>query len=107
MIKSDGTEITDPKHIIEEQRRFNEDLYSSKLKNTKDQTNYDEYILTNNLPKLDEELKNLCELELTLEECGKALKQLENNKSPGADGLWYTTVTYIVKIMVNYHIIKN
>ena len=87
LIKSDGTEITDPKDIIEEQRRFYEDLYSSKLKNTKDQTNYDEYFLSNNIPKLDEELKNLCELELTLEECGKALKQLENNKSPGADGL--------------------
>ena len=86
LIGNNGSEITGQNEIIEEQRRFYEDLYSSKLKNTNDKL-LDEYFLNNNLPKLNDELKNLCEQELTIEECGKALKQLDNNKSPGADGL--------------------
>ena len=87
LIGSNGTEITDQKEIIDEQRRFYEDLYSSKLKYTKDNESLDEYFLNNKIPTLNEELKNICDQELTIEECGKALKQLENNKSPGADGL--------------------
>ena len=66
LIGADGNEITNPKEIIEEQRKFDEDLYSSKLKN-KDQNLSEEYFLDNKIPKLDEELKNLCELELTIE----------------------------------------
>ena len=87
LIGLDGKEITEKNEIIEEQRRFYEDLYSSKLKCTSDNELLDEYFLKNDIPKLDDELKNMCEQPLTIEECGKALKQLENNKSPGADGL--------------------
>ena len=35
----DGTEMTDRKDIIAEQHRFYEDLYSSRLNNTKIMTN--------------------------------------------------------------------
>ena len=62
------------------------------MKYTNDQESLDEYFFNNNLPKLNDELKNLCEQELTIEEYGKALKQLDNYKSPGADGL--TTNSY-------------
>ena len=60
---------------------------SSKLKYTKDNESLDEYFLNNKIPTLNEKLKNTCDQELTIEECGKALRQFENNKSPGADGL--------------------
>ena len=71
LIGSDRNEITDPKEIIEEQRKLYENLYCSKLKN-KSQNLSEEYFLNNKIPKLDEELKNLCELELTIGEYGKA-----------------------------------
>ena len=40
-----------------------------------------------NINKLDEENKLLCEGMLTEVECANAVKQMQNNKSPGTDGL--------------------
>ena len=45
-----------------------------------------------NIPKLSEENKMMCEMQLTMEDYGKALKELPNNKSPGCDG--FTTNFY-------------
>ena len=42
---------------------------------------------TDNIPKLDNDDKELCDIEINIEECAKALKKLPNNKSPGPDGL--------------------
>ena len=32
-------------------------------------------------------IKKICDADITIEECGKALQKLSNNKSPGCDGL--------------------
>jgi hypothetical protein len=92
LIDENGTTITQANKILDEQVHFYKALYMEtdperhlKLEN--------EYFLSGNLlPKLTEYSKSLCDQELTLEECGQALKQLPNNKSPGSDG--FTTEFY-------------
>ena len=37
--------------------------------------------------QLPEEIASTCEGEITLAECTKALSMMQNNKSPGSDGL--------------------
>ena len=88
LIDEDGREITDHKEIIQEQKKFYEKLYTTKTGNHNIEFG-DENIA---IPKLETDLKELCDSPLTIEECGAALKKLQNNKSPGADG--FTTNFY-------------
>ena len=46
-----------------------------------------ERVLCDAIPRLTEEESTLCEGELTEEELRKAVISLENDKSPGIDGL--------------------
>ena len=54
--------------------------------------------------QLPEEMASTCEGEITLAECTKALSMMQNNKSPGSDGLttefyrafWDIISTYVV-----------
>ena len=41
----------------------------------------------NETPVIDDEAKLLCESPITVEECSKAISQMQNNKSLGHDGL--------------------
>ena len=71
--------------IINEQNTFYEHLYTSKKLNNIENIE-EQFLNTDNIPKLSEIEKNDCEDELSILECTKALKMLPNNKSPGADG---------------------
>ena len=86
LIKDDETELHDPNDIIEEQKKFYSTLYSTKNQRFKD-SDYETYLRNTNTQILDENDKQLCEEPLTVEEIGKALQNLPNGKSPGADGL--------------------
>ena len=58
---------------------------------------------------LDQLDKDLCDSELTLEECSKALKELANNKSHGPDGLttnFYNFFWPDIKFMVYESLIQ-
>ena len=48
---------------------------------------HDDIFFPENNTKLDDIERNTCEGELTPEECLLALKSMDNNKTPGADGL--------------------
>ena len=86
LITVTNTEISKLSEIIHEKKTFYENLYDSKL--IKNETNnfLNQLELDNEIPKLTDEEKNLCDEFLTIQECGKALKLLPNNKSPGSDG---------------------
>ena len=74
---------------MQEQKKFYQKLYSKC--NTSDCD--DKCTLLNDkVPKLKEIDKNLCENIITIQECGKSLKELPNNKTPGSDG--FTTDFY-------------
>ena len=81
LVSKHGLTIEEPHEIKEEVRSFYENLYKArKLENT----NIAELI--NEIPKLSEDEKKSLEGEITLEEAGSALKNMNNGKSPGTDG---------------------
>ena len=90
LIDAKSTEITSPASILEEERRFYHQLYSSK--NLKSDESNKEFLNNSNIPKLMEIDKQIFETPLKIEEIGKALKQLKNDKSLGSDG--FTTNFY-------------
>ena len=79
-----GTEITDNKEIMNEQKNFYKKLYTS---NNATLIENDIFYNNDNIPKLSCEDKDSCERDITLEECTHALNSLSLNKSPGSDGL--------------------
>ena len=65
LITDNGKEITNQKDIVNEQMNFYEKNYSTRnlQKGNRD------FLITENIPKLAEDLKEKCELPLTIEEC--------------------------------------
>ena len=83
LIADNGIEITNQKDIVKEQMSFYQNLYTTKnLKNS-----HSKFLENENIPKLAKELQEKCDLPLSIEECGVALSKLQNNKSPGSDGI--------------------
>ncbi len=78
-------EIEDPKEILEEQKKFYENLYSSKK--NKDSVREAEFFLcNNNINRLSEEQKDSCEGIIKENEVKAVIKNIKNGKSPGSDG---------------------
>ena len=88
LISENQSEIINPKGILEEQSRYYKNLYSSKLE--PDKSIYNQFL--GKTPKLDDFGKNICEIPFKIEEIGKALRELSNDKTPGTDG--FTTNFY-------------
>ncbi len=87
-LEVEGKIVTDLKLILEEEKVFYQNLYSTKL-NMNDLRNSEGKLFPNDnsIPKLNETEKERCEGEITENECLKSLKDMKNNKSPGTDGL--------------------
>ena len=81
LTRDDESGITDPKEILEEQRRFCSKLYSSQNPRVND-PRFNSLFTGDMIKTLDNEQKESCEGLLTVKECKEALK-----KSPGTDGL--------------------
>ena len=91
LIIQDSIEVTDPHQISEEQQKHFENLYRSKQ--SQGQEDYSDFLYSNNNQKILISIdKELCDSPLRLEEIGKTLKQLQNDKIPGSDG--FTTNFY-------------
>ena len=101
LINHNGTRINDPKEILNEERNFFKELYSSRSMDPNSEEFSDFFNVDFQLP---EEIASACEGEITLAECTKALSMMQNNKSPGSDGLttefyrafWDIISTYVV-----------
>jgi hypothetical protein len=86
----DGTEITDTKEILNEQKRFYSKLYTEPNTYKKREVHEaDQFFFENNpiASTVTDEDKELLDIPLTYEEIANATKDLPNNKSPGSDGL--------------------
>ncbi len=90
-----GNTLTGIENILHRQVEFYENLYRSE--------NIDEEcvrdLLSNVDCKLDEHDKQMCDAELTLEECTNVVKTLKNGKSPGLDGItnaFYREYWYLI-----------
>ena len=89
LITEDGTEITKLEDVINEQKLFFQNLYSSKYHPIPETSKIEDAFLNNrtkDIPKIDNISKTLCENDLTLNKCTQALKSLMNNKTLGIEG---------------------
>ena len=86
LLNSDGAEITDANNILDEVHTFYSDLYDEK---TGIQTDtYCPFLVDSlTIPKLNDDMRKICDGQLTYSECFKVLSTFENNKTPGNDGL--------------------
>jgi exonuclease III len=82
LITDDSRCITKTEEMIHETKDFYQKLYSKR--NTKN-VNLEEYTPT--LPKLSKDESDKLEGPITLEEASHALKNMNNGKSPGTDGI--------------------
>ena len=82
---NDGQTVTENSQILEEQVKYYRKLYTSKANDVIDVIQYLES--TNITKTLSSDQRDVCETEITIEECKSALFSMKQNKSPGADGL--------------------
>ena len=84
LLSSDGNLITNPLKIMKKIERFYSDLYAAD-----DDTVYENnlFMQGKEIPKLSDDMRNICEGKLSTKECFDCLQSFENNKSPGNDGL--------------------
>ena len=79
-----GSITTDPFNILNEQRSFYQELYTSRNKNNGAIESFLKDLL---IPKLSEEQKTSCEGKITSEEGALVLECFQNNKTPENDGI--------------------
>ena len=87
LLRQDQSEISDIKSIIDEQKKFYQNLYSTS--NPIFNSIHENLFFDSDNPfiqKADEFQKIACEGELSYQECLIALKNMKNNRSPGLDG---------------------
>ena len=87
-LNTERKEITNQKEILNEVRSFYEKLYTEQIVDDDKM----EQMSKNISAKLNEEEKNIIEGQITEYECTCALRDMQNNKSPGSDGI--TTELY-------------
>ena len=104
--------ITEPSNILEEAASFYKNLYSEKNNDTS--LDFINEFTSPDIPKLTDEQRELCEGPLTVSECTAAVKELQNGKSPGSDGLpsefykfFWNDIKYLVTDSLNYSLIKG
>ncbi|XP_044170625.1 uncharacterized protein LOC122954675 [Acropora millepora] len=87
LLNSDGAEITDANNILEEVYNFYSDLYDEKTESQTNATHCPFLMDSLTIPKLNDDMRKICDGQLTYSECFKVLSTFENNKAPGNDGL--------------------
>jgi len=82
----DDRVVEDPKEILEEQKKYYETLYSSKLKGDTVQITK-LFLNKRGVKKLSDIQRQKCEGMITEMEAIAVIKNMKNNKTPGTDGL--------------------
>ena len=85
LIDSSGAEVTEPNFVLNHIKGFYSDLYKRRAFKTEEECF--KYLESINMPQLNEFDRNRCEGIITKRECWGALSSMNNNKSPGKDGL--------------------
>lgn len=82
-----GVLTTDPLKILNEQKRFYQELYQSINRMSNNSETISLFLDNLNISKLSERDKNSCEGKISAGECYKLLDSFQNNKTPGNDGI--------------------
>lgn len=101
--------ISEPSEILLEGKKYFKNLYSENNEpgNEAFHAAADPFVKSDNIPKISEEFKEMCDSDITETEILNSLKQLKNGKSPGTDGLtaefykffWIDIKTYLIQSM--------
>lgn len=78
----DNLETTNKDTILQELANFYKKLYEE----SEYSDEYDNLFLNDQIPKININEKNLCDMEISIDECSSALNKMKPNKSPGTDG---------------------
>ena len=76
-------EVTESSKILDELSSFYENLYKASIYHEE----YKDEFLSDFVPQISPEQKQLCEKEISMQECNEALDKMKLNKSPGTDGI--------------------
>ena len=89
LVTDNGQLVSEFKDVLNEQLNCYSSLYSSReTVESWDSELVDQFFINdNNIPKLDEEDRALCEGKISEGECVEVIKTFKNGKSPGTDGL--------------------
>ncbi len=82
LITEQGT-FEDPKQILDKQKEYYSRLYTQ---NEYNECNHDCEFFKADFPKLSDNEVQICDKKISIEELGKGLRELPNNKAPGTDG---------------------
>ncbi len=82
MITEQGT-FEDPKQILDKQKEYYSRLYTQ---NEYNECNHDCEFFKADFPKLSDNEVQICDKKISIEELGKGLRELPNNKAPDTDG---------------------
>ena len=111
--KNDGKIITDQFEILNETKRFYEELYSSK-DNELININLQDLFRNVEIKKLNTEESKAIEGPIKYEEVALVLKAMSNNRSPGSDGfsaeffkMFWKKIGYFIIRSINYGFIKG
>jgi len=88
LITPNGTEVTEPRDILEEEKRYYEDLYSDAIPSQKNSPSWGRF-LNDQCDHAEDVREKLLDIEkpLSEREIFKTLSLFERNKAPGSDGL--------------------
>ena len=89
---ADGSFTSDPKLILNECRSFYQKLYSANAQVDPEAIPF--FYQNPSIPKISEEQKAKCDIDIIEEELFETLKNFKQNKSPGMDGI--TTEFYVI-----------
>ena len=84
--RADGTIVSEPADILEEQYNFYFDLYQQRANDPMYLKDADNTFLNTETPILSNLETEKCEGLLSISECLTAVKGMKNNKTPGTDG---------------------
>ena len=84
-IEVEGETLTVQEDILQAQKEFYEDLYSSKVDQSKE-NNLNLFLKPENINRISHVQRASCEGEITDEEVKKVIKHMKNDKTPGTDG---------------------
>jgi hypothetical protein len=89
LVDESDNEITKAEDILEYEKSFYKKLYTETIVSDAEETKTAArlFLEGEDIPKISEENKQKCDAEINIIEVGKALKELQNGKSPGSDGL--------------------